>query len=509
MHDQDNNILVVSNITKAYPNILANNNICMELQQGTIHALLGENGAGKSTLVKIIYGLVKPDQGNLKFNGKNYKPDSPQTARKSGVGMVFQHFSLFEALTVSENVALGLDENFSLELISKKIINVSTEYGLPIDPQKTVGNLSAGERQRIEIVRCLLQNPKLLIMDEPTSVLTPYEIEQLFKTLKKLAVSGTSILYISHKLEEVRRLCDKATILRNGKVVKECIPKKLTASKIAELMVGEKIKPSFKSKFQHHNTVLKIKNLSLKSSDIFGINLSDINLNLHEGEILGIAGVAGSGQDELMAVFTGESILKKGHLFYLNKDIGKLTPTGRRKIGLMTAPEERLGHAAAPEMNLIENILITCEHNRKLSKNGIINFKETANFAETVITEFNVKTPNAKKMAKALSGGNLQKFLIGRELNQKPKVLIINQPTWGVDAAAAQFIRQAILDLAKRGSAVIVISQDLDELIDISDRFTALVNGRLSLPQQTENLTVTQIGLMLSTPESTNNYVET
>jgi simple sugar transport system ATP-binding protein len=498
MISQDNNILVLSDIKKTYPGIVANDNVSMTLKTGTIHALLGENGAGKSTLVKIIYGLVKPDHGSLVLNQNPYKPDTPQIARKSGIGMVFQHFSLFEALNVAENVALGLDKNISVQAISKEIVTVSKEYGLPIDPKKTVGNLSAGERQRIEIVRCLLQKPKLLIMDEPTSVLTPNEIEELFKTLKKLASSGTSILYISHKLEEVRKLCDKATILRNGKVVKECNPKNLTASRIAELMVGEKIKPSLKTKNKSKNKVLEIKNLSLQSEDVFGTNLKNINLTLYEGEILAIAGVAGSGQTELMAILTGERLIEKNYLFYFNKDIGKLRPSNRRKIGLLTAPEERLGHAAAPEMSLIENVLITSEHNKNLLDRGLINFKKTKDFADKIISKFNVKTPHSKKLAKALSGGNLQKFLIGREINQNPKVLVINQPTWGVDASAAQFIRQSLLDLTKQGSAIIVISQDLDELIDISDRFTAVVNGSLSEPKRTETLTVSQIGLMLS-----------
>ena len=496
------NMLKITNITKSYPNVIANDSISLNIETGQIHALLGENGAGKSTLVKIIYGLVKQDSGEMYFNNVSFNPENPKKARLSGVGMVFQHFSLFDALTVSENVLLGIDGLISSHSIEKEIITISNKYGLPINPKMTVGNLSAGERQRIEIVRCLLQKPKLLIMDEPTSVLTPNEIEQLFKTLKKLASLGTSILYISHKLEEVRALCDKATILRNGQVVKHCIPEKITSSELAELMVGKKILPTVKIKATKNKILLQIKNLSLDSKNIFGTNLKNIDLNLHKGEILGIGGVAGSGQDELMSVLTGEQTLRKNILLYNGNDIGKLNPRKRREIGLLTAPEERLGHAAAPDMDLIENCLITSQSKQNLSKNGWIDYNQTKKFAESIIKKFDVRTTGAKRTAKTLSGGNLQKFLMGRELIQKPSVFVVNQPTWGVDASAAQFIRQALLDLVSNGSAIIVISQDLDELIEISDNFTALVNGRLSEPKQTNRLSVSEIGLMLSTEKS-------
>ena len=493
------NLLQISNITKRYSSVIANNDVSLNLLEGQIHALLGENGAGKSTLVKIIYGLVKPDAGNMMLNNKVYAPENPQKARMSGVGMVFQHFSLFDALTVSQNVLLGMDKSISHSSLMDQIIEVSTNYGLPLNPNRTVGDLSAGERQRIEIVRCLLQKPKLLIMDEPTSVLTPNEINQLFNTLRKLSAHGTSILYISHKLEEVRNLCDSATILRNGSIVKSFVPSKTTSSKIAELMVGQKVKPTVKIKSGLKASILQVRNLSIKSKNTFGTNLKNINFELHQGEILGIGGVAGSGQDELLSALTGETSLEKNTLRYKNQDIGWMNPQQRREIGLLTAPEERLGHAAAPEMNLIENCLITAKQSQGLVKSGWVNLSKAAEFAEAIIKKFDVRTDSAKNSAKTLSGGNLQKFLIGRELNKKPEVLVVNQPTWGVDAAAAQFIRQALLDLTSEGNAVIVISQDLDELLEISDRFTALVNGFLSKPQLTHALSVSEIGLMLST----------
>ena len=497
------NLLQISNVTKRYSTVIANNDVSLNIFKGQIHALLGENGAGKSTLVKIIYGLVKPDAGDMILNNKVYAPENPKNARMSGVGVVFQHFSLFDALTVSQNVLLGMDKSISQNSLMDQIVEVSTSYGLPLNPNRTVGDLSAGERQRIEIVRCLLQKPKLLIMDEPTSVLTPNEINQLFNTLRKLSSQGTSILYISHKLEEVRALCDTATILRNGSIVKSFFPSKTTSAEIAELMVGQKVKPTIKIKSGLKETVLQVRNLSIKSKNTFGTNLKNINFELHQGEILGIGGVAGSGQDELLSALTGETNLEKNTLLYKNIDIGWMSPKQRREIGLLTAPEERLGHAAAPEMNLIENSLITAKNGHGLVKNGWINLSKAVKYAEDIINKFDVRTDSAKNSAKNLSGGNLQKFLIGRELNQNPEVLIVNQPTWGVDASAAQFIRQALLDLISKGNAVIIISQDLDELLEISDRFTALVNGSISKPQLTHTLSVSEIGLMLSTENRT------
>ena len=360
-------LLQISNITKRYSTVIANNDVSLNLFEGQIHALLGENGAGKSTLVKIIYGLVQQDAGDMILNNKIYAPENPKKARMSGVGMVFQHFSLFDALTVSQNVLLGMDKSISHNSLMDQIVDVSTSYGLPLNPNRIVGDLSAGERQRIEIVRCLLQKPKLLIMDEPTSVLTPNEINQLFNTLRKLSSQGTSILYISHKLEEVRALCDTATILRNGSIVKSFIPSKTTSAEIAELMVGQKVKPTIKIKSGLKETVLQVRNLSIKSKNTFGTNLKNINFELHQGEILGIGGVAGSGQDELLSALTGETNLEKNTLLYKNIDIGWMSPKQRREIGLLTAPEERLGHAAAPEMNLIENSLITAKKQTRFS----------------------------------------------------------------------------------------------------------------------------------------------
>ncbi|SLN27392.1 Ribose import ATP-binding protein RbsA [Falsiruegeria litorea R37] len=490
-------LLSLQGLTKAYPGVVANDTVSFDIGQGEVHALLGENGAGKSTLVKMIYGLVKPDSGTMVLNGQPFAPAEPRAARADGIAMVFQHFSLFDALNVAENIALGMENPPKMGDLAARIREVSETYGLPLDPFRTVGDLSAGERQRVEIIRCLLQDPKLLIMDEPTSVLTPQEVDILFETLQKLRSEGTSILYISHKLEEIRTLCDHATILRLGKNVGECIPSETSARDMAEMMVGTTLQTPERSGRDFGEVALDISGLSVPSPSEFGTALRNLHLTVRRGEVLGVGGVAGNGQDELLGVLSGEITTAPDAVKMNGQPIGKLGPTARRKLGLLSAPEERLGHAAAPDMSLTENALLTGSVREGLESNGFLKWGETQSFAERIIKEFDVRTPGPDNAARSLSGGNLQKFVIGREVLQNPDVLVVNQPTWGVDAAAAASIRQAILDLAAKGTAVVCISQDLDELMEISDSFAALNEGRLSAPRETTGLTVDEIGLMM------------
>lgn len=490
-------LLAIEGLTKAYPGVIANKDVSFSVKPGEIHALLGENGAGKSTLVKTIYGLVKPDAGQMHLSGRSFTPADPKAARAAGVAMVFQHFSLFDALTVAENIALGMENPPRLRDLAARIAEVSELYGLPLDPVRVVGDLSAGERQRVEIIRCLLQDPKLLIMDEPTSVLTPQEVDILFATLRKLAHEGTSILYISHKLEEIRSLCDHATILRLGEVVGTCIPREVSAREMAEMMVGSALHVPERATAEAGEVVLTLDGLSARSPVEFGTTLKDIRLEVRAGEVLGIGGVAGNGQDELLAALSGEILVRPGMVTWRGRPIGGLRPNARRRLGICAAPEERMGHAAAPDMTLTENAALTATVRKKLAKHGFLNWRKAQDYAAEVIGRFDVRTPGPENAARSLSGGNLQKFVIGREILQAPDLFVVNQPTWGVDAAAAAAIRQALLDLAAAGAAVIVISQDLDELMEISDRFAALNDGRLSAPRPATGLTVEEIGLML------------
>jgi general nucleoside transport system ATP-binding protein len=495
----DTPLLAVEGLTKAYPGVVANDGVSFAVHPGEVHALLGENGAGKSTLVKTIYGLVRPDSGQMRLSGTPYEPASPSAARDAGVAMVFQHFSLFEALGVAENVALGMERPPPMRRLSAQIASVSEAYGLPLDPDRLVGHLSAGERQRVEIVRCLLQEPRLLIMDEPTSVLTPQEVEILFHTLRKLAAEGTSILYISHKLEEIRSLCETATILRLGKVVATCDPRERSAREMAEMMVGTTFAaPSRAARGTGGAApLLEVAGLTLAPANPFGTTLKDVGFSVAPGEVLGIGGVAGNGQDELLAALSGEIRTAPGAVRLKGEPVGALGPVERRRRGLCAAPEERLGHAAAPDMSLTENAALTATVRRGLASRGFVDWRRTRDFALEVIAAFDVRTPGPDTAARALSGGNLQKFVIGREVLQRPDVLVVNQPTWGVDAAAAAAIRQALLDLAAGGAAVVAISQDLDELLEIADRFAALNEGRLGTPRPTAGLSMEEVGLML------------
>ncbi len=364
-------LLAVEGLTKAYPGVVANDHVSFSVIPGEVHALLGENGAGKSTLVKMIYGLVQPDGGKMIWKGAPYEPATPHAARSSGVAMVFQHFSLFEALNVAENVALGMETPPPMRQLSARIREVSETYGLPLDPDRLVGELSAGERQRVEIIRCLLQDPKLLIMDEPTSVLTPQEVEILFETLRKLSHEGTAILYISHKLEEIRSLCDSATILRLGKVVGTTNPRESSARELAEMMVGQTLHTPSRDSTDLGDVAIELTGLSVKSANPFGTSLKDVSLSVRAGEVLGIGGVAGNGQDELLAALSGEALAPRAAVRLKGQDIGHLGPNARRALGILAAPEERLGHAAAPDMSLTENAALTGTIRRKLANRGL------------------------------------------------------------------------------------------------------------------------------------------
>jgi len=490
-------LLELNGLTKAYPGVIANSDVTFAIRKGEVHALLGENGAGKSTLVKSIYGLIKPDSGTMTLEGAPYQPTEPRFARTSGIAMVFQHFSLFDALDVAENIALGMENPPPLRDLAQRIHEVSEQYGLPLDPTRIVGDLSAGERQRVEIIRCLLQDPKLLIMDEPTSVLTPQEVEILFETLRLLRSEGTAILYISHKLEEIRALCEHATILRLGKVVGTCDPRETSARDMAEMMVGSTLHVPEKSSAAAGEVVLSLTELSAPAPHQFGTALKSITVDVRAGEVLGIGGVAGNGQDELVAALSGETRTAAGMVRLGGQTIGHLDPNARRALGLCAAPEERNGHAAAPDLSLTENALLTGAVRMDLVSRGFLRWPKARDFAEKIIETYDVRTPGPSSAARSLSGGNLQKFVIGREIMQNPTALVVNQPTWGVDASAAAAIRQAIIDLAAAGAAVICISQDLDELMEIADRFAALNEGRLSTPRPAQGLTVEEIGLML------------
>src|SRR3954451_17238607 len=492
-------LLQTFGLTKRYGDFLANDAIDIEIWPNTIHALLGENGAGKSTLVKTIYGLIQPSGGEMRWQGKPVVLAGTAQARALGIGMVFQHFSLFDNLTVAENVALGLDGRESFKAMSARLDQVAHAYGLPLDPRREVWQLSVGERQRIEIVRALMQNPKFLILDEPTAVLTPQEADQLFTVLDRLKAEGRAILYISHKLEEVKRLCDTATILRGGKKISTCNPKAETAASLARMMVGIEIK-EVKAVAGRETTVprLVVNDLSLEPDDPHGVRLKHISLEVKGGEILGIAGVAGQGQDELFAALSGERLAQDpGTVVIEGQAAGHLSITQRRKLGAAFVPEERLGHGTAPRMKLSENALLTGHAASGMVQHGFINTAAMLATVDRATAAFDVRKAKRDPEAASLSGGNLQKFIVGREILRKPVVLVVSQPTWGVDAGASAVIRQALLDLAAAGAAVLVTSQDLDELAEITDRIAVMFHGHLSAPLATSEASREKLGLLM------------
>lgn len=497
------NLLDVRGLTKVFGSLVACDHVDLEIDHGEIHALLGENGAGKSTLVKMLFGTLEPADGEIHWNGNKVAITSPAEARNFGIGMVFQHFSLFEALTAAENIALSLDTETPIATIAEKAREVSQAYGLPLDPYSLVGDLSVGERQRIEIIRCLLQEPQLIILDEPTSVLTPQEADKLFETLERLREEGKSILYISHRLEEVKRLCDRATVLRHGKVVAHCNPRNETAASLASMMVGSEVSEVVRETVgdTKGDAALEIRGLSRPPDGPFSIPLHDVWLDVHQGEVLGIAGVAGNGQGEFFEAVSGEILQRAaGEIRIRGSEAGHMGISERRMLGAAFVPEERLGHGAAPQLKLSENLLLSRHKTDKASyvgAAGVIRNGALANASRRIVEDMDVRKSAEDPEASALSGGNLQKFIIGRELDRSPGVMVVNQPTWGVDAGAAARIRQALIDLARSGSAVLVISQDLDELFEVSDAIAVMHDGRLSQPMPIAEATFEKIGLLM------------
>ncbi len=500
-------LLSVQDLTKVFGTLKANDNVDLEIEVGEIHALLGENGAGKSTLVKMLFGSLQPDGGTIAWLGKPTIIPRPSFARNLGIGMVFQHFSLFDSLTVAENIALSLDKAIPLNKVSTEAQSLADKYGLTLNPEALVGDLSVGERQRVEIIRCLLQQPQLIILDEPTSVLTPQEAERLFETLETLRREGKSILYISHKLDEVKRLCDRATVLRHGKVVGHCIPAEETPVSLAAMMVGEHIhtvrKQAGGAKTGGEAPVLTVKNLSQPPTGPFSTALKDISFEVTGGEVFGIAGVAGNGQFELFEALSGERTQSDpSSISIRGQNVGNLGINERRKVGGSFSPEERFGHAAIATVSLADNILLSrhASDSSTYLAGGALKIAKPAVLRSTlsrIVEAMDVRKSGENPDAGTLSGGNLQKLILGRELDRQPTLFIVDQPTWGVDAGAAARIRQALIDLAKTGSAVVIISQDLDELLEVSDRIAVMSEGKLSAPQDGSEVTRETLGLLM------------
>ncbi len=491
-----NTNLKISNVTKIYPGCVANDNVSLEFNSGKIYALLGENGAGKSTLVKILSGVIIPDEGEIYLNENNLKLNSPSDAKKNDIGMVFQHFNLFETLSVFENLIIDSDEQ--RESLREKIDTIMKKYNFSIDLDIPVLNLSAGQKQKVEIIRCLIRSPKVLIMDEPTSVLTEQETSELFLSLKKFSEEGILIIYITHKLKEVMQLCDEVAVMRRGKLVSVSEIKNENIESLANKMVGQNLKTIKKKKAKtSSDQLIKITNLNFTSEDPFETNLMDINFSVNRGECLGIAGISGNGQSELFQVLSGEIISEKNSIEFNKNYIGDLNPQERREYLMAFSPEDRLEQAAIPQMKIFENVALNNFKSSNFFNNGLINENKIKEHSKKIISDFNVNTENIELKSQFLSGGNLQKLIIGRELITSPDLLICFNPTWGLDVGAINYIHETLIKINQQNKSIILISTDTDELLKLSDKISVIHKGKLSKIMNAEEVTSEKLGILM------------
>ena len=492
-----NTNLKVTNISKIYPGCIANDNVSLEFESGKIYALLGENGAGKSTLVKILSGVIQPDNGQIFLNNKVLKLNSPIDAKKNKIGMVFQHFNLFETLSVFEN--LIIDSNESRINLRENINIVMQKYNFVIDLDIPVLNLSAGQKQKVEILKCLIRKLEVLIMDEPTSVLTEQETNELFSSLKKFSEEGILIIYITHKLKEVMSLCDEVAVMRKGKLVSTGKIADEKIETLANKMVGQSLK-TIKKEILKENTkeqLVKIVDLNFKSDDPFETNLSNINFELNRGECLGIAGISGNGQSELFQILSGEITSENNSILFNNKQIGKLNPQERRQYLLAFSPEDRMSQAAIPQLTIFENVALNNFKDSNFFKGGLINEKKIKEHSSKILSKFSVNTNNVELKSQFLSGGNLQKLIIGRELITSPELLICFNPTWGLDVGAINYIHETLIKINEQKKSIILISTDTDELLKLSDKICVIYKGKLSKIMDANDVTSEKLGLLM------------
>lgn len=490
------------NIVKRFPGVLANDHVNFDVREGEIHALLGENGAGKSTLMRQLYGLYRPDDGQILVNGIAQNFRSPLDAIQRGIGMIHQHFMLVPSLTVVENIALGLKSSrgpfLDLEKVESRINLLSKQYGLKVDPHAYIWQLAVGEQQRVEIIKALYRGAQLLILDEPTAVLTPHEVDEFFQTLRKMAQQGHALIFISHKLHEVLSISDRITVLRDGRVVGTRPTAGTTKNELACLMVGREVILHYeRPKTPGGRPLLIVENLWVKG-DREQDAIKGIHLSVQGGEILGLAGVSGNGQRELAEALAGLRPVSQGKILIDEKNLTNSTPASRHKAGLAYIPEERMRDGIIKEFSVKENIIIVDHHKPPFSRATLMDFKSIKAHAEKLVSSYNIKTPTTDTPVKNLSGGNIQKLILARELNRNPKVLVAAQPTRGVDIGATEYIHKQLLEQKKLGTAILLISEDLDEIRAISDRIAVIYEGNLMGIVENDKTSLEELGLMIA-----------
>jgi len=497
-------IIEMLNITKEFPGVKANDNITLQLKKGEIHALLGENGAGKSTLMSVLFGLYQADEGIIKKNGEVVKISNPNDANDLHIGMVHQHFMLVDMHTVAENITLGLDRpRFLLNLrqIELEVERIARQYGLQVDPRAYIWQLSVGEQQRVEILKMLYRGVDILILDEPTAVLTPQEVEELFATLRQMASEGRSIIFISHKLDEVMRIADRITVLRDGKVAATLNKASTDKRELACLMVGREVLFRVeKTPFNPGEVVLEVRNIHALS-DRGMPALKDVSFTIRRNEILGIAGVAGNGQRELAEVITGLRKAVRGEVIIRNQNMTNASPRKVIDKKVSHVPEDRLGMGLIPNLPVSDNAILKGYVHPPLSRGPFLDRVSIRNFVQRLIDSFDVATPSQDIPVKLLSGGNLQKILLAREISIGPELMIAMHPTRGLDVGATEFVQRALLKQRDEGLAILLISEDLDELLALSDRIAVMYSGQIRAVVNTPEADIAEIGLMMASKE--------
>ncbi len=494
-------VLQAKNITKRFPGVLANDHINFDLREGEIHTLLGENGAGKSTLMNILDGIYYPNEGEIYIRGKRANIRSPFDAMRYGIGMIHQHFMLVDTLTVLENIILGLkDQKFVINKkeIADKILEISDKYKFDLKPYAKIWQLSVGEQQRVEIVKMLFRGANILILDEPTAVLTPQESEALFKILKQMKSEGKSIIFISHKLNEVMEISDRITVLRKGKVIGTVNKNETNQRELAKMMVGREVLFRLERKpLKEGKEILKVDNVEAFNDRGIKI-LNKISFSVHAGEIFGLAGVAGNGQKELAQVITGLRKATGGRVFLNGKDITNKHPLHISQSGVNYVPPDRLKVGLVPNLSSVENAILRIYRREPVGKNGFIDYKKAREFTEDLIEKYNIMVPRIDAPVKLLSGGNMQKLLLAREITEKPSLLIAVHPTRGLDVGATEFIRKKLLEVRDSGMAVLLISEDLDEILMISDRIGVMYEGKITGIVHAKGADVHKLGLLMA-----------
>jgi ABC-type uncharacterized transport system ATPase subunit len=494
--------LELRGITKRFPGVLANDHVDFDVRAGEVHALLGENGAGKSTLMKVLYGMYAPDEGEICMNGQPVSIHSPTDAIGLGIGMIHQHFMLVDTLTVAENVALGLPSSrgplTDLDRVTKRILELGDIYGLRVDPDAHIWQLAVGQKQRVEILKALYRGAALLILDEPTAVLTPLEVDEFFVTLHQMIQDGHAVIFISHKLHEVLAISDRVTVLRDGRRVDSCETAGCTKASLARMMVGREVimKPD-RAEIVRGTVRLALKDLHALSDREMPA-LRGVNLELHSGEILGLAGVSGNGQRELAEVITGLRPSTQGHIILEGEDITNYRPGPITERQLAYIPEERMKDGVIQEFSVAENMILRDHHRAPFSRRGFLLLRVIAAFTDTLIYNFGIKTPSRDTKVRSLSGGNIQKAVVARELSREPSVLIAAQPTRGVDIGATEYIHALLLEQRQKGIAILLISEDLDEIMALSDRIAVIYEGQIMGIVDASEATPEQLGLLMA-----------